>query len=249
MKRMNRFNLAVVFLTIFSVCAFSQQLSKEDWQKQVTELTTKRDDLKNKLTAAQNEVTNLKKQDTDKADALKKCSDELAALTSSQEGPMNALLDKVENQVNDLSKLSNQELWSRKADLDSAQSWLDAAKKNPLSGLDKYAKRIQDDQAKIDALKNTIQTTMAAAQAGKTYTVGTWARDRDCLWNIAKKPKIYDNAFLWPKIWQGNRDQIKNPDVIYKGQKLKIPEKGDLTKAENNALKSYWSKKSKSPNP
>ncbi len=245
----NRIHLALVVLLTLSVCAFSQQLSKDDWQKQVADVTKQRDDLKGKLTAVQNEVANLKKQDADKSDALKKCSDELAALTSSQEGPLNALLDKVENQVNDLSKLSNQELWARKADLDSAQAWLDAAKKSPLSALDKYAKRIQDDQAKIDALKNTIQTTMAAAQAGKTYTVGTWARDRDCLWNIAKKPKIYDNAFLWPKIWQGNRDQIKNPDLIYKGQKLKIPEKGELTKAEQKALNSYWSKKNKSSNP
>ena len=77
-----------------------------------------------------------------------------------------------------------------------------------------------------------------------TYTVGTWAKDRDCLWNIAKKPKIYDNAFLWPKIWQGNKDKIKNPDVIKKGQVLSIPAKGDLTKEEKAASRSYWSKKS-----
>ena len=76
-----------------------------------------------------------------------------------------------------------------------------------------------------------------------TYTVGTWARDRDCLWNIAKKPKIYANPFLWPKIWQGNRDQIKNPDLIYPGQKLKIPPKADLTKEEKSAERSYWRKK------
>jgi len=73
--------------------------------------------------------------------------------------------------------------------------------------------------------------------------VGTWAKDRDCLWNIAKKPKIYDNPFLWPKIWQGNRDQIKNPDVIQRGQKLKIPPKAALTKEEKSAVRRYWSKK------
>ncbi len=249
MKFMNRINTVVVFLFFVSVCAVSQQLSKEDWQKQIAEQTAKRDDLKNKLTATQNEVANLKKQDADKADALKKCSDELAALIGSQEAPYAAQLDKVENLINELSRLSNQELWSRKAEVDTAQKWLDALKKSPLSGLDKYAKRIQDDQAKIDALKSTIQTTLAAGQAAKTYTVGTWARDRDCLWNIAKKPKIYDNAFLWPKIWQGNRDQIKNPDIIHRGQKLRIPEKGELTSGEKSALRSYWAKKNKSSNP
>ena len=84
---------------------------------------------------------------------------------------------------------------------------------------------------------------IATGEVTPTYTVGTWAKDRDCLWNIAKKPKIYDNPFLWPKIWQGNRDQIKNPDLIYQGQKLKIPPKADLTKEEKSAVRKYWSKK------
>jgi hypothetical protein len=243
MKLTNRLIQVVLFVLIVSVGAFSQELTKEEWQKQITELTTKRNDLKNKLTTVQTDVANLKKQDQDKAAAVKNCSDELASLIGQQEAPFNAHLDKIDNLLNDLSRLSNQELWARKAEVDTAQNWIDAARKNPMSALSKYADRIRDQQAKVDALKRTIQTTLEAGKAGITYTVGTWAKDRDCLWNIAKKPKIYDNAFLWPKIWQGNRDQIKNPDVIHKGQKLRIPAKADLTKEENSALRSYWSKR------
>lgn len=243
MNHTKRLSLVALFLLITSVGALSQEMSKEEWQRQIAEMTTKRDSLKTVLTGLQNDNANLKKQDEDKAAQTKKLSDELASLIGSQEAPFTAMLDKIDNLINELSKLSNQDLWARRADVDTAQSWLDGAKQNALSSIDKFAQRIQDDQAKLDALKKTIQTTMEAAKAGQTYTVGTWARDRDCLWNIAKKPKIYDNAFLWPKIWQGNRDQIKNPDLIYRGQKLKIPEKGDLTKAERSALRSYWSKK------
>jgi nucleoid-associated protein YgaU len=243
MKFINRSSLVVLFVAIVSVGAFSQEMSKDDWQKQMAEMTTKRDSLKNTLAAVQNEVTNLKKQDDEKAAAVKNCGDELAALIGNQDAPFEALLTKTENLINDLSKLSNEDLWARRADVDTAQTWLDTARRDPLSVVEKYAKRIQDDQSKLDALKKTIQTTLAAAQAGTTYTVGTWARDRDCLWNIAKKPKIYDNAFLWPKIWQGNRDQIKNPDLIYQGQKLQIPAKAELTGAEKSALRKYWSKK------
>ncbi len=78
---------------------------------------------------------------------------------------------------------------------------LDEAKKNKLGALPKYFDRIKEQQNRVDALRKTLET----AQLQMTYTVGTWAKDRDCLWNIAKKPKIYDNAFLWPKIWQGNQ--------------------------------------------
>jgi hypothetical protein len=59
------------------------------------------------------------------------------------------------------------------------------------------------------------------------------------LWNIARKPTIYDNAFHWPKIWQANRDQIKNPDIIYPGQNLKIPPKAELTAEEKFAARRY----------
>ncbi|HAL57427.1 MAG TPA: hypothetical protein DCP63_13400 [Bacteroidetes bacterium] len=116
---------------------------------------------------------------------------------------------------------------------------IDDARKDKLSTLPKNYDRIREQQNRLDALRNAL----ASADLTKTYTVGTWAKDRDCLWNIAKKPSIYDNAFLWPKIWQGNRDQIKNPDVIKPGQKLKVPVKGDLTKEEKAAVRSYWSKK------
>jgi nucleoid-associated protein YgaU len=160
-----------------------------------------------------------------------------------QEAPLIAKEDAIDARLNELSRLSNQDLWARKAELDTLQNWINEAQKNPNSAIQKYQDRLKDEQSRLDALKKTMSDIIAAGEVTPTYTVGTWAKDRDCLWNIAKKPKIYDNPFLWPKIWQGNRDQIKNPDVIHKGQKLKIPQKADLTKEEKSAMRKYWSKK------
>ena len=53
--------------------------------------------------------------------------------------------------------------------------------------------------------------------AGKTYTVVKG----DSLSKIAKRQ--YGDMNQWPRIYEANRDQIKNPDLIYPGQKLKIP--------------------------
>ncbi|MGB2868452.1 MAG: LysM peptidoglycan-binding domain-containing protein [Bacteroidota bacterium] len=245
MKAFSRFGRIFILACACVSFAYTQELSKEDWQKQVTDLTTRRNDLKNKLTALQTEVANLQKQDADKSAALKKCQDEMTALAGSTEAPFVAQLDKIDARLNELSRLSNQDLWARRAEVDSVQSWLDSAKKNALAVLPKYATRIADEQGRVDALRKTLQQVMESGEAMQTYTVGTWARDRDCLWNIAKKPKVYDNAFLWPKIWQGNRDQIKDPDVIQPGQRLKIPPKAELTSGEKSALRSYWSKKQK----
>ena len=70
--------------------------------------------------------------------------------------------------------------------------------------------------------------TKAAAEAkpekGKidTYVV----KKGDCLWSIAKKKNVYNDPFLWPVIYEANKDIIKNPGLLYPGQKLNIPRGG-----------------------
>ncbi|MEA1973524.1 MAG: LysM peptidoglycan-binding domain-containing protein [Candidatus Cloacimonadota bacterium] len=43
------------------------------------------------------------------------------------------------------------------------------------------------------------------------------------LWKIASYPEVYGNGTLWPKIYRANKDQIKDPNLIYPNQKLTIP--------------------------
>jgi hypothetical protein len=243
MRYLIRLILITVLVGASMSVVFTQELTKDDWQAQVTELTAKATEYKAKLEGLQKEVTDLQKQEADKAQALKQCNDELSAILGPQEAPFLAKLDAIDSRLNELSKLSNQDLWARRAELDTVQKWINVVGKSPLCVIQKYQDRVNDQQTRLDALKKTLEQIIAAGEIMPTYTVGTWARDRDCLWNIAKKPKIYDNAFLWPKIWQGNKDQIKNPDVIEPGQKLKIPPKAALSKDESKALRSYWSKK------
>jgi nucleoid-associated protein YgaU len=43
--------------------------------------------------------------------------------------------------------------------------------------------------------------------------------------NLSKiAQKYYGKANLWKKIFEANKDQIKNPDLIQPGWKLRIPE-------------------------
>jgi nucleoid-associated protein YgaU len=249
MKTLRLMSVILLIVAISVTAVAQQEMTKEDWQRQITELTAKRNDLQNKLTALKAEIENLKKTDAEKAAALKNCQDEMASMVGADDAPFNAMLDKIDARLNELSRLSNQDLYARSAELDSVQKWIDSAKKNRLSKIDKNASRLMDQQNRLNALKKTLEQVIASGQAMQTYTVGTWAKDRDCLWNIAKKPKVYDNAFLWPKIWQGNRDQIKNPDIIQPGQKLKIPPKAELTREEKSAVRSYWNRKQQATAP
>lgn len=52
--------------------------------------------------------------------------------------------------------------------------------------------------------------------------VGTWGKDNNrmaCLWNISNE--ILGDPWLWPELYEWNRDKIKHPDLIYPGQVLR----------------------------
>lgn len=91
------------------------------------------------------------------------------------------------------------------------------------------------------AKEDLLQKEGAYDAAGKrVYTVVYNRKKRDCLWRIADK--MYKNARLWPLIYMANKDQIKDPDLIFPGQKFVIPEvpkKKDegKTEAEKNAVR------------
>ncbi len=58
------------------------------------------------------------------------------------------------------------------------------------------------------------------------YRVEYWATTKDCLWNIAKNPAIYDDPFLWEKLYEANKEMLKqpgNPNLVMPGMMVKIP--------------------------
>lgn len=58
-----------------------------------------------------------------------------------------------------------------------------------------------------------------SSTATKIYVV----KSGDSLSKIAKSE--YGDAGAWKAIFEANKDQIKDPDLIHPGQKLKIPPK------------------------
>ena len=77
----------------------------------------------------------------------------------------------------------------------------------------------------------------------KNYTVRSWEQYKDCLWNIAGQSDIYGDPFQWVKLWQGNSNIIRNPDIIKQGMELTVPPPGPKSTDEQKAERMYWRKK------
>ena len=58
---------------------------------------------------------------------------------------------------------------------------------------------------------------------GQTYIVQWRKNNPDCLWKISQK--FYKDASFWPAIYIANKNQIKDPDIIFPGHRLVIPPK------------------------
>lgn len=64
------------------------------------------------------------------------------------------------------------------------------------------------------------------------YVVDPWDPSRDCFWNIAKNPAVYGNPFLWEKLYEANRKNLKrpsNPNLLMPKMTVIIPSiRGEL---------------------
>ncbi|MCB0212409.1 MAG: LysM peptidoglycan-binding domain-containing protein [Anaerolineae bacterium] len=72
------------------------------------------------------------------------------------------------------------------------------------------------EPAKVESKPATAPTPVQAT-AARIYEV----KPGDSLSKIALE--VYGNAGRWPEIFEANKDQIKNPNLIHPGQKLRIP--------------------------
>jgi nucleoid-associated protein YgaU len=100
---------------------------------------------------------------------------------------------------------------------------------------------------KVSPETGAVAGAKGKAEAGKleTYVV----KKGDSLWAIAKKKNIYNDPFLWPVIFDANKGKIKKANLIYPGQKLKIPRSGISMDALKDARKKAGAKQPYLPPP
>lgn len=207
-----KFVFLLVSFVLLSTAVFAQEteeITREEWQNEMTLLASQKESLQAELTSLETQITELTNMNNN-IQSYDDCINNIySMLGATREG-----VDNYRLQLNTLtSTINNQQ--GPKAD---RQKELDAMKKNKISALPEFFDLVHDQlQTKLDEWKEKPQTVSYNVVKG------------DCLWNIAKKEKHYSNAFAWPIIYRANRDQIKDPDLIYPQQEFNIP---DLTEDE-----------------
>lgn len=81
----------------------------------------------------------------------------------------------------------------------------------------KKVSTIKITKKNVGVVKSITSYQTSPKATNRTYTVVSG----DTLWGIAKM--YYGNGAQYPKIFNANRNILKNPNLIYPGQKLVIP--------------------------
>lgn len=74
------------------------------------------------------------------------------------------------------------------------------------------------DFSDVESGSSSTAPEAPAPRPERTYTVVKG----DSLSKIAKR--FYGDAQQWRRIYEANRDQIQNPDLIHPGQTFRVPE-------------------------
>ncbi|MEJ5245233.1 MAG: LysM peptidoglycan-binding domain-containing protein [Bacteroidota bacterium] len=204
------------------------ELRIQDFQSRVSSLETKLNELNAKYEELEIELKNVNA-------ALRDCHDEIRRILGVTDADIEAFAQKLgvlEGKVRDMKRLNDDQLADRRSDVEALEKEYLELRKNKISIMPRFFDRMVQLGRDIRGLYREKKIT--------TYTVGTWAENRDCLWNISGKMEIYGDPLQWPKIWQANTDQIRNPDIIFPGQVLKIPPAGPKTPEEIKAERRYW---------
>lgn len=210
--------VSILFLLSITVIAQDEEMTKEEWEAEMTRLKDKKESLTKEISALQNEVNNLK---TTQVQSYEDCMNELYAMV----GASKADVDNYRKAVNELEgKIKRKE--GPKVD---RQKDLDALKMNKISALPEFFDKVHNQgQRALDSWVEEVKET--------NYTVVRG----DHLWGIAKKAEHYGNGFAWPMIYKANRDKIKNPDLIYPQQVFSIPKLTEEEKAKYDKVRKNY---------
>ncbi len=206
------------FVLLFSALNFAQEMTKEQWESEMASLKNKQQALNSEIAALKADIDNLKAMNLQDPED---CIDELYQMVGATRNDVN----NFRKAVNDLDgKIKRKE--GPKAD---RQADLNALKTNKISALPEFFNKVHK------TMQNDLDAWVEAPKE-INYTVVKG----DHLWGIAKKPEHYGNPFAWPVIYKANRDQIKNPDLIYPKQVFKIPNLTEEEKAKYEKLRKNY---------
>ena len=217
------FILFISFAVIFtigtsSLYAQQERMRIEDYNIELAKWMERERVAKAEIAKLEKEIADLRSQLNDLDNQIAAMRQEIYRLLGYSQRQIDAFrkeLESLRQQIMGLLKLSLEELYDRLGEVERIGKRLEEMAADKRAKLPEIATILRDVQSVFERLK------ARAAQAKPRIETYTVIRG-DYLWKIAGKPNIYADPYQWMRIYSFNRDEIKNPDLIFPNQIFKI---------------------------
>jgi nucleoid-associated protein YgaU len=208
--------LAIGGLTFFfSASAFAQdKMSMEEYNAQLQQANDREAKANADLQQCNTDKDGIRQQITSTEQQTTATWSDIYAMLGTDKAGVDAYkseLQALEREVDGLGRLSPEELFKRRAELDDLESRLNSMKENKIYALTEMQNIVARVEGKITDLRNRMPKAMY-----DEYTV----MRGDYLWKISGNQ--YGDPYQWIRIYSYNHDQINDPDLIYPDQVFKI---------------------------
>ena len=213
------FPVLLLFIFVIGVdgAIAADKMTYEDYQIQLQGYNDRESSALDAVAAEQAVIDSLRGRIEEIGNQIETTWNEIYALLNATAEQVQAFLDEIavlEGKVDELARLSPEMLLDRSQELDERADDVKDLQANPISLLTEPRSRLNRLATRIDALKRSLpkpKHDMYRVLRG------------DYLWRISGKREIFNDPWKWMRIYSANRDEIRNPDLIYPDQMLRIP--------------------------
>lgn len=124
-----------------------------------------------------------------------------------------------------LIDLPGSELVQTENRFENARLRVETLKTNAAAKLARFKPSLADLEKSVDQIAQKLagaKEEYKEESKDEVYTVLPYHESQDCLWNIAGR--YYNDFVKWENIYRANQDKISDPDLIFPGQELEIPQ-------------------------
>jgi LysM repeat protein len=219
MKMTATSGLALALVISLSSVAQAQEnkMTREEYVAQMADLQQREAAAQQQIETLNGQIDDLSEQSNSCDLAIADLNDQIRTLVDASDTQIEAFsnrLDAIIGQLEGLLSLAPEVLIQRKGEAKTLATEVEDMKGSKIAAIPEMAEKL----ARIDALLSQIKARIA-----QPVTIDYTVERGDNLFNIAKKESVYDDPYMWPRIYRANKEDIKDPDMIFPEQILAVP--------------------------
>jgi len=211
--------LALALVISLSSVAQAQEdkMTREEYVAQMADLQQREAAAMQQIEMLNGQIDDLARQLASVDLAIDDLNDQIRTLVDASDTQIDAFgnrLDAIIGQLEGLLSLAPEVLIQRKGEAKALATEVEDLKSSRIAAIPEMAEKL----TRIGALLSQIKARIA-----QPVTIDYTVERGDNLWNIAKKESVYDDPYMWPRIYRANKEDIKDPDMIFPEQTLAVP--------------------------